>query len=347
MAIVPKKTIDLNNLTEDELLNSRICDLPLTIAGSWLEGCVAQLHAELSAKGLAFHPECYLADEWLTPTEQPIIGIPFYLAHPVLIRLEKKMMMEAEGETKDWCMQLLRHETGHAVTYAYRLNQKRRWQKIFGLSSQEYPETYRFRPYSKSYVRHLDGFYAQYHPDEDFTETFAVWLTPGSDWAHKYAGWPVLEKLEYVDSLMKSIQGQPPVVSRGRKYWGLKSLKITLRNFYKKKHELRAEDFPDFHDGNLIRIFAKGYQQAKTSYPAAELLKRFQDEIVDEVAFWSGEKKYVVHDLWKKIYKRSRQLKLMCQENEAAVVVKITSYMTALVMNYHYTGWYRGVSKNA
>src|SRR3989338_5298261 len=162
------KKVDLDNISEEDLLNARVCDLPVEIKGTWLEGCVQQLYGELEAKGIVFRPECYLADEWLTPEEETCIGIPFYLAHPVLIRLEKKFMIDAEGETKQWCMKLLRHETGHALCYAYRFHKRKQWQRIFGPSTMEYKDTYKYRPYSKNYVRHLDGYYAQYHPDEDF-----------------------------------------------------------------------------------------------------------------------------------------------------------------------------------
>ena len=178
--------INLDTISEEELLKCRICDLPLQISGTWLEECIQQLYRELDDKGIVFRPECYLADEWLTPEREPVIGIPFYLGHTVLTRLEKKMMLEAEGETKEWCMQLLRHETGHALCYAYKLNRQKKWRDTFGPSSKEYGDTYRFRPYSRNFVRHLDGYYAQYHPDEDFVETFAVWLTPNSGWDVKY-----------------------------------------------------------------------------------------------------------------------------------------------------------------
>ena len=173
-----KHTIDLETMPEEALLDTRICDLPIKIEGTWLSECIAQLFHEIEEKGIVFRPECYLADEWLTPEKETCIGIPFYLAHPALIRLEKKFMIDAEGETRPWCMKLLRHETGHAISYAYRFQKRKKWQKIFGPSTAEYGDTYKYRPYSKNYVRHLDGYYAQYHPDEDFSETFAVWLTP-------------------------------------------------------------------------------------------------------------------------------------------------------------------------
>ena len=227
--------IDLNHTSAEQLLDTRLCDLPIAIEGTWLEECVRQLYAELDARALSFHPPCYLADEWLTPEGEPLIGIPFYLAHPVLIKLEHKMMLEAEGEGKLWCMQLLRHEAGHAFTYAYGLNERKDWQGVFGSSQEAYGDTYKFKPYSKSFVRHLDGFYAQYHPDEDFVETFAVWLTPGSNWRERYRGWKALEKLQFVDALMDEIKGRPPLKSRGRALWRQKRLTITLRKYYLKK----------------------------------------------------------------------------------------------------------------
>ena len=110
-----KKDIDIERLDEEDLLKLPINRLPVQISGTWLEGCIEQLYEELDEKGINFHPICYLADEWLTPQYETCIGIPFYLAHPVLIRLEKKFMVDAEGETKQWCMKLLRHEAGHAL----------------------------------------------------------------------------------------------------------------------------------------------------------------------------------------------------------------------------------------
>ena len=125
-----KAEVDLETIPEEELLELRLSELPLRIEGTWLEACVAQLHEELGARNIPFRPRCYLADEWLTPENEPVIGIAFYLAHPRLIRLQKKMLLEAEGDNHDWCMRLLRHEAGHALTFAYNLNRKRSWQRL-------------------------------------------------------------------------------------------------------------------------------------------------------------------------------------------------------------------------
>lgn len=337
----------LDHISEDELLNLRICDLPLTLGGTWLEECIQQLYQELAEKGLTFKPVCYLADEWLTPKDEPVIGIPFYLAHPALIRLERKMMLEAEGDSRENCLKLLRHETGHAVSYAYNLYQKKEWQAVFGPASKEYGETYRFRPYSKNYVRHLDGFYAQFHPEEDFVETFAVWLTPGSQWQKVYAGWPAFQKLRYVDELLNSIKGREPDVPKGTKYWHYKNLKVTLRNFYKKKRRFWAEEFPDFHDANLRKIFSAATDGKPESGAVAAhgILKKYEKFLEDEIAVWTGERKYVVSNLLKAVKQRCRELKLLSSQPETLVISRVSSYITTLVMNYIYTGWYRGDKK--
>jgi hypothetical protein len=337
--------IDLDTIPEERLLDLRIRDLPITIEGTWLEPRVAQLHRELRARGIACEPRCYLADEWLTPEGEPEIGIPFYLAHPRLIALEKKMMVEAEGSTDEWCMKLLRHEAGHALSYAYGLNKKRSWQKVFGRSSQAYEDTYRFRPYSRSFVRHLDYYYAQYHPDEDFVETFAVWLTPGYDWRRRYQGWKALDKLLFVDRLMRDIKGQPPIKARGRQYWKAAAIKSTLRRFYQRRRHAEAESHPDFHDGNLKRMFVEGHAKNETRRAVAKLLQAHRQALLITVSGWTGEKRFMVNGVLKSIQQRARALRLVTDDPEPAAVLQLATYVTTLMMNYRYTNRLRGSDK--
>ncbi len=333
--------IDLSSLSEEQLLRLRICDLPLRIPGTWLAECVDQLYAELAQKGIGFRPPCYLADEWLTPDQEPIVGIPFYLAHPALMKLEKKMMLEVEGGTRTWCMKLLRHETGHAINYAYRLYRRKTWKKMFGPFAAEYGDTYRFRPYSKSFVIHLEDYYAQYHPDEDFAETFAVWLTPGSLWSVRYAGWKALDKLEYVDRVLGEIKRENPPVAKGKPYWQASALRITLENYYRKKRHFYAEDFPDFHDANLKRIFPPA-REGNREGAAAEIIRKYRKSILDNVSFWTGERKYVIDGLLATIVARCNELNLSAWEAESLVVSRLSVYVTTLMMNYMHTGRLRG-----
>jgi len=208
---------DWASLSDQELLERRISKLGLKLEGTTLEPLIRQLYDELSAKGLTFHPPCHVGDEWFVPIGIPAIFVPFFLVHERLRTLERTMMLEVEGGTKEWFMKLMRHEAGHAYTYAYQLTRKKKWRQIFGPTSrEETPDTYRPRPFSRSYVMHLEDWYAQSHPDEDFAETFAVWLTPGLDWRKRYAGWRALRsqmRLEVVRTptlQMKAIQIRSP-----------------------------------------------------------------------------------------------------------------------------------------
>jgi len=336
--------VDLDVISEEALLNTRLCDLPLRIEGTWLEPCVQVLYDNLEKKGIGFKPPCYLADEWLTPDKEPVVGVAFFLAHPALMKLENKMMLEVEGGTQEWCLKLLRHETGHALNYAYQLYKRRKWRETFGRFTKAYEESYRFRPYSKNYVRHLEYYYAQYHPDEDFAETFAVWLTPDMDWARQYQGWKALNKLRFVDQLMAEVGRKPPLVPRGKRYWEAARIKKTLGNYYKAKRRLYAEDFLDFHDANLRRIFSAPLPDdaGRGQAGAAQVLKKYRKEILESVSRWTGEKRFVVHDILKDVMARCRDLRLVTHEDEPATVLRIAAYVTTLVMNYLYTGRMRG-----
>lgn len=326
----------ISKLSEEEILQLRLCNLGLKIQGTWLEKCIDKLYAELTDKGITFHPSCFLADEWLCPDGEPVIGIAFFLAHPRLKNLENKMMLEVEGGDKQWCMKLLRHETGHALNYAYSLHRRRRWRELFGPFSAEYPERYKYRPYSRRFVRHLDEWYAQSHPDEDFAETFAVWLDPKLNWRKKYKGWKALDKLEYVDQLINKIGSKAPNKTSGQKHWDISKMKTTLRTYYKRKRDFHAEEYPDFYDFDLRRIFVE--HPADPQPKAYQLIRRHRKAILNYVCLCTGEKKYMIDGLLKDLVSRCRELKLHTSPDETETVMKIATYVTSLTMNYLYTG---------
>src|SRR3982750_226434 len=210
---------------DEKLLDLRMCQLGIAIETSVLAERIEALHQEIETHGLgAFKPHFWLSDEWFSPDGVPGLAIPFYLAHPRLERLERTFMLEVEGGTPEWCMRILRHEAGHAIDNAYKLRQRRRREQVVGPSYKAYPEYYDPKPYSKSFVLHLASWYAQSHPDEDFAETLAVWLYPDSDWRARYADWPAIKKLEYMDSLMSDIAGKPMLVRTRRKVEPIQSL---------------------------------------------------------------------------------------------------------------------------
>jgi len=186
-----------------QLLRVRIRDLGMSLERSPVAGLVRHLYAELEAGGLRhFKPLCYLSDEWGSPSGEPVIGIPFYLGDPRVATLEDAVN-DVEGERE--IMMYLRHEAGHAFNHAYELYRRQEWRELFGSSRKPYRDDYPFVPFSRDYVRYIPGWYAQKHPDEDFAETFAVWLDPESRWQERYAGWPAVVKLQYVDRIAREL----------------------------------------------------------------------------------------------------------------------------------------------
>src|SRR5438067_3447264 len=165
----------------------RFCDLKLSIQRAPLARHVRRLYADLERRGIEFRPHVWLSEEWFSPDGVPGIAMPFYLAHPRLERLERRIMHEAEGGDPRLLLRILRHEAGHALDNAYRLRRRGRWRQVFGPASLPYPARYRARAGSRRYVHHLGEWYAQAHPTEDFAETFAVWLAPKSAWRKSYA----------------------------------------------------------------------------------------------------------------------------------------------------------------
>src|SRR5262249_34905181 len=153
-----------------------------------------------------------------------------------------------------------------AIDNAYRLRRRRRRQQLFGKSSREYPEHYVPRPYSKRFVLHLEPWYAQSHPDEDFAETFAVWLSPDSTWRQRYAGWPALKKLEYLNGLMHEIGARDPLVMAHRRVDPLSRLRKTLRKHYQEKRQRYGINYPNLYDRDLRRLFsdAPGFKRNPT-----------------------------------------------------------------------------------
>jgi len=244
-------------LSDEELLNLRFCDLKLKLAGSPLERRLNRINGELDRRGIRFRPHMWLAEEWFSPDGVPGIAVPFYLAHPRLQRLERRMMKEVEGGNSNWLMRILRHEAGHAIDTAYRLRRRARWREVFGPASLPYPQRYRARTRSRRYVQHLGDWYAQSHPTEDFAETFAVWLKPNSDWRRTYANWPAWEKLSFVDETMREVAEKTAPVRTRVQIEPLRENHRTLAEHYRERlarqHSWRSEAA----DNLLLRVFAR------------------------------------------------------------------------------------------
>jgi hypothetical protein len=328
------------DLPDEQLLDLRFKDLPLTIEGSWLEPRLAELNDNLAARGLTFRPHAWLSAEWFSPDGIPGIAIPFYLAHPRLMKLEKTLMLEVEGGTPEWCMKILRHEAGHALDNAYELRKRTRRVRLFGKPSVPYPDFYLPRPYSKSFVLHLDSWYAQSHPDEDFAETFAVWLTPDSDWRTRFTGWPALRKLEYMDSLMTEIAAQPPLVSTRRRVEPIEKLKTTLREHYAKKRAHYGLEHPNFHDRDLRKLFSDA-EEFRQNRKASRFIHSIRRDVRRLVSEWTGTYQYMIDRVIQDMIDRCEELNLRLKYPEDRTKLDFTGLVTVQTMNYLHSGRHR------
>jgi hypothetical protein len=328
--------LDLDALSEEALLEQRLCDLPLHLKGSWVDERIQQLYAELDARGLRLKPPCYIGDEWFTPDGSIAIAVPFYLLHPRLLALEKKVMREAEGEAPADCLRLLRHECGHALAHAFGLTRRGAWIARFGDPRAEARDFYHFRPHSRSFVRHLKGWYAQSHPEEDFAETFAVWLDPHSDWAKRYAGWPALKKLEYVDQLMGGLKGQAPKHKRVERDWRLSTLKRKLSTHYAQRRKFYAEEDEAYYDDDLRRLFPAAQGQS-----AAQWIRRKGRLLDGAVSTWTREPQLTIGRLRNRLGRRCSKLGLRVGAGDEATHLSFAAYLATLITNYVFTSHFK------
>ena len=329
--------------SDEKLMQVRICDLGLKISDNpKLVQMKDQLYSELSSHQLSIKPHVWLSDEWFVPDGIPGIAIPFYMASQRLMRLERKQMLEVEGGSKPWCMRILRHEAGHAVDIAYRLHRRKKYREVFGNYSAPYPEYYRPKPRSKNYVQHLEPWYAQSHPAEDFAETFAVWLGAKSkrQWQQQYKGWKALEKITFIDQLMSDIAGKKPPVQSRVKIDPVHQLKQTLRSHYNDRHARYDINYPTSFDQDLKKLFTQP-AETRRSKTAAAFLQRKRKKLCREVAQWTGEYQYNINQVIRVMIDRCRAMDLRVPREEAELERETLLMLTVHTMNYLYRGNHR------
>ncbi len=322
-----------------EVLGRRICDFLLTIDESPLAPVIRRFQEELLGRGIdKLKPVFYLTDEWGVPDGTVAIGIPFYLADPALRRVHEARVGLVEGTDDEDLLRYLRHEMGHVVNYAYRLYQTEDWTALFGPMARPYVEDYVSIPFSPDYVRHLPGNYAQKHPDEDWAETFAVWMTPGLDWRGLYEDSPgALAKLEYCDRVLaESVKREPEVVVTTL-LTDVTEIDQTVQEFYE-HFQLGTVRVPRSLDGDLRGIFIPNDPNLRQGV-AHMLLRRQRDSLAATVYRWTGVDPSFTQELLHHLIARARALDLAYHLNERdTVLVQVSSFLTTLAMNYAYRG---------
>jgi hypothetical protein len=328
-----RKIAPWSRLPDEKLLAMRFCDLGLKIERTPIARQVKRLYAELANRGIQFKPHVWLAEEWFSPDGVPGIAIPFYLAHPRLARLERRIMRGAEGGNSRWLIRILRHEAGHAIDNAYRLRRRKRWREVFGPASLPYPSRYRARPGSRRFVHHLGEWYAQAHPTEDFAETFAVWLKPNSDWRRSYASWPAYHKLSLVDELVASIRGKRPLVRNRMRVEPIDKDKRTLAEHYRLKLARYRHYRRGLADDLLTRVFTTERAHRNTTR-ACTLLRACKPGMIAAVARETGVERYTVHQVMRMLIERAELLKLYVRGNRRAAMRHARWVLTRITRLY-------------
>jgi hypothetical protein len=295
-------------MSDEQLLSLRFCDLKLKIERSPVAKRVRRLYRELDKRQIGFRPHVWLSEEWFSPDGVPGIAVPFYLAHPRLERLERRMMRNVEGGSAESAMRILRHEAGHAIDTAYRLRRRKRWREIFGPASLPYPDTYRARPGSRRYVQHLGEWYAQAHPCEDFAETFAVWLKPNSSWRRTYAQWPAFHKLEFVDELLENVRGTRPPVRNREVVEPLRENTHTLADHYRRKLRRYSMYRRTVTDHLLERVFTA--ERLRRAPRASTFLRAHGLHLVNATMRELHAERYSVEQILRIVVERAEKLGL-------------------------------------
>lgn len=288
----------------------RFCDLKLSLNSPAIQRALHDVQRALQRRDICLRPHVWLSVEWFSPDGVPGIAIPFYLAHPRLMRLERQMMGEVEGGNANWMTRIMRHEVGHALDNAFRLRRRKGWRKTFGKASLPYPNVYRVRPASRNYVLHLGHWYAQSHPTEDFAETFAVWLQPKARWRREYQGWPALAKLEYVDRLMDEIRGERPLVNNRDVIEPISENTRTLKEHYRRKRDRYQYDTPDAYDLRLKRLFG-ARRKGKRHVRASTFVRQCRPQLERMLMRRSRLYPYLVHHVLRTVIQRCRELDLV------------------------------------
>ncbi len=321
----PRPSYRWERFDDDALLRLRFRDLGLKIADSPVGADAQRLFVELDQRGIRFKPHVWFSTEWFSPDGVPGIAVPFFLGHPRLVRLERRMMGEAEGGNRRWRLRLLRHELGHAVDTAFGLRRRNDWRQVFGTASALYSRDYTARPRSRNHVLHLEHWYAQSHPTEDFAETFAVWLRPKARWRSEYTGWPALAKLEFVDQLMTELAGRVPAKRDRSLIEPLTDNNRTLGEHYRRRVYL-SESGAERYDSRLTRAFPRTAASASAlaDNSAERLLTDLKPLLIRALLRSSRAHPYVVFQVLRAVRRRARQLDLKLGGPKREAIQKVT-----------------------
>lgn len=293
------------------LQNFRDLDFELSEHPVW-EACL-QVCSELKEKGLKITPHFWIADEWFVPDGVRGIGVPFWCLEPILREVHQEQVGEIDGETYEEWLKIIRHECAHVLDNAFHLRKLRDRQEIFGPCSKRYPKTYSPNPESTDFVENLPDYYAQAHPEEDWAETFAVWLgSKKYEWRTKYKGTKALEKLRYLDSVMTELKGKRVLYGKKTTPYKITNSKQSLEEFYiERRKDLNIRRRPYF-----LKETQTVFTQRPGTVAAGEFLERNRSFLVRNISKQLGRHEFQVGRLIKDIERSGENLYLKKSQNE-------------------------------
>lgn len=330
-----------------ELLTTPINKLHVTVESSpMLNEAINKVRADMERMKIKkIKPFYYLSTGYGTIAGTTNICLGFYDADERLRELNKEY--RGWGYSNEEITATIRHEVGHAFAYAYKLYRLPEFRSVFNVKGHyfnSYPDTNRYilraNPWSRDFVNPSGDHYAQKHPDDDFAETFTVWLTPRLNWRKKWRNYPgALEKLEYVDKVVTEHRNQEPLIGNvPDEYEGLSEYKMTVAQFFKANITPYHQKASGFVDPDLKHIFRARPRvpKAERNYVHADnFLQRNQLVIVNRVSQWVGVETTVVKDLILKCRQRADALDLWVKrDDQEKKLVEFTTYISTRCAYY-------------
>jgi hypothetical protein len=327
-----------------ELLLTPLNRLGLCLDDTELAEPVRQGMDDLRRAGIKhLEPFFYISTGYGTVAGTTSIALGFYDCLPALQALNRET--RGFAYTPEDRVDLVRHELGHAFSYAYKLYRRKDFRAVFNVRGNyfhTYPATNRYieraNPWSRDYVNPSGDHYAQKHPDDDFAETFSVWLRPHYNWRRKYQRFPgALRKLEFVDYVVKELRREAPAIDqKPYAFEPLDWFTITVRQFFKvgstRPYWQRATGYID---PDLFELFwqspsPRDLARRRRDYVLADnFIRKHKRNVVAQVSRWTGTDDQVVKDLLDKCSARARALDLWVRKDQREKqLVEFTTYVS-------------------
>ena len=139
---------------------------------------------------------------------------------------------------------------------------------------------------------------------------------------------------------MKGIDGSRPKVRCRATYEPLSQIRKTLRQHYHEKRLHYDDEWPDFYDHDLHKVFSdeKKYIHRNT---AAGFLCRLRPELREVVADWTGAHSYTIDQILEDMIQRCRELKLRMVRSQQDTRCHIMIMVTVQLMDFMHRGYHR------